>query len=491
MNAPFESSAPDQTWIENHPFAELVIGASASLTRTLTEDDILLFAKVSGDVNPAHVDAVYAKTTRFGEVIAHGMLGGSLISTVLGTDFPGPGTIYVGQTLRFLRPVRPGDRLTVTVTVSSLDPVRHRAVLDTRCVDQDGAAVIEGQAEVVPPRDKLRVRRTQLPEVLMADKNLRYQQLLAAASHFAPIRMAVVHPCNRESLEGALDAARLGLILPILVGPATEIHHVAAEHGINIAAAPLIDLPHGQAAAQKAVAMARSGEVDALMTGSLHIEQLLAAVVAPGTGLRTGRRMSHVLVMDVPRYAKPLLVTDAAIHVDPDLEAKADIVRNAIDLAHALGMERPKVALLSAIETVTSKLRSSMDAAALCKMADRGQITGGVLDGPLAFDNAVSAFAAGLKGIRSEVAGNADVLLVPNLEAGSLLAKQLEYLADAQAAGVVLGAKVPIVMTSPSDSAHSRIASCAVALLALRRARGPGSGASGLGPGAGLESAGS
>ena len=473
MNAPFEPLAPVQAWIENHPFDELRVGASATLKRTLTEDDILLFAKVSGDVNPAHVDAVYAKTTRFGEVIAHGMLGGSLISTVLGTDFPGPGTIYVSQSLRFLRPVHPGDRLTVTVTVTSLDTTKRRAVLDTRCVDQDGAAVIEGEAEVVPPREKLRIRRTELPEVLLADKNMRYQQLLAGARHFAAIRMAVVHPCSREALTGALDAARLRLILPVLVGPAAEIRQLAAECGIELGSTPIVDLPHSQAAAQKAVAMARSGEVEALMTGSLHIDQLLAAVVAPGTGLRTGRRMSHVFVLDVPRYAKPLLVTDAAINVDPDLEAKADIVRNAIDLAQALGIPRPKVALLSASETVTSKLRSSMDAAALCKMADRGQISGGVLDGPLAFDNAVSVFAAGLKGIHSEVAGNADVLLVPNLEAGSLLTKQLEYLADAQAAGVMMGARVPIVMTSPADSAHSRIASCAVALLVLRHTTTP------------------
>ena len=473
MNAPSEPLAPAQAWIENHPFDELRVGASATLKRTLTEDDILLFAKVSGDVNPAHVDAAYAKTTRFGEVIAHGMLGGSLISTVLGTDFPGPGTIYVSQSLRFLRPVHPGDRLTVTVTVTSLDPSKRRAMLDTRCVDQDDDAVIEGQAEVVPPREKLRIRRTELPDVLLADRNMRYQQLLAGARHFEAIRMAVVHPCSREALAGALDAARLGLIHPVLVGPAAEIQQVAQESGIELGSTPLLDMPHSQAAAQKAVAMARSGEVDALMTGSLHIDQLLAAVVAPGTGLRTGRRMSHVFVLDVPRYAKPLLVTDAAINVDPDLEAKADIVRNAIDLAHALGITRPKVALLSAIETVTSKLRSSMDAAALCKMADRGQITGGVLDGPLAFDNAVSAIAAGLNGIHSEVAGDADVLVVPNLEAGSLLAKQLEYLADAQAAGVMLGAKVPIVMTSPTDTAHSRIASCAVALLALRHTTAP------------------
>jgi phosphotransacetylase len=283
--------------------------------------------------------------------------------------------------------------------------------------------------------------------------------------------MAVVHPCSREALEGALDAARLGLIQPVLVGPVAKIRAVAAECGIDIGSTPMVDVPHSQAAAQKAVAMAQSGEVQALMKGSLHTDELMAEVVAPQNGLRTGRRISHVFVLDVPRYAKPLLVTDAAINIEPDFEAKADIVRNAIDLAHALGIARPKVALLSALETVTPKLRSSMDAAALCKMAERGQINGAVLDGPLAFDNAVSAFAAGIKGIHSEVAGDADVLVVPNLEAGNMLAKQLEYLADAQAAGVVLGAKVPIVLTSRADSAHSRVASCAVALLAHHRSK--------------------
>lgn len=461
----------DAPWIENHPLSEIRIGAGASLTRTVTKSDILLFAKVSGDVNPAHVDAAYAKSSRFGEIIAHGMLGGSLISTVLGTLFPGPGTIYVGQSLTFLKPVHVGDTLTVTVRTTAIDAARRRVFLDTRCVDQDGAAVIEGQAEVVAPTEKLRIHRADLPQILVADKNLRYEQLLAAARGLAPIRMAVVHPCSREALEGALDAARLGLIEPLLVGPQAKIKSVARQHGLELGATPIVDVPHGHAAADKAVELARSGEVDALMKGSLHTDELMGAVVAPQGGLRTGRRASHVFVLDVPRYPKPLLITDAAVNIEPDLEAKADIVRNAIDLALALGIARPKVALLSAVETVTPKLRSSIDAAALCKMAERGQITGGVLDGPLAFDNAVSEFAARVKGIESEVAGNADVLVVPDIEAGNMLAKQLEYLADAQAAGIVLGAHVPIVLTSRADSAHSRIASCAVALLLHHRPR--------------------
>ena len=465
------NSMPEENlWIENHPFAELRVGASASIQRTLTKADIVLFAKVSGDVNPAHVDAAYAKTTRFGEIIAHGMLGGALISMVLGTEFPGPGTIYVSQNLRFLRPVHPGDTLTVSVTVASLHTEHHRAVLDTRCVDQNGEVVIDGQAEVVPPKEKLRIQRAELPDVLLADKNLRYGQLLAAAQQYKPMRMAVVHPCSRDALEGAVQAAQLGLIEAVLVGPAEKIRALAAEHQLDIGALPMVDVPHSHAAAQKAVAMAQSGEVHALMKGSLHTDELMSEVVAPANGLRTARRISHIFVLDVPRYGKPLLVTDAAINIEPDFEAKADIVRNAIDLAHALGIGRPKVAILSAVETVNPKMRSSMDAAALCKMVDRGQIVGGVLDGPLAFDNAISAFAAGIKGIHSEVAGDADILVVPNLEAGNMLAKQLEYLADAQAAGVVLGAKVPIVLTSRADSAHSRVASCAVALLAHHHA---------------------
>jgi len=454
-------------FLENHPFAEIRIGDGASLTRLVTQRDIQLFAAVSGDVNPAHVDALYAKSSGFREIIAHGMLGGSLISSVLGTQFPGPGTIYLGQTLKFLKPVHVGDTLTVTVTVTALASVHHQAWLDTRCVDQDGDVVIEGEAHVAAPLEKLRIRRTDVPDSLMADKNLRYDQLLSAAKSLPRIRMGVVHPCSREALEGALDADRLGLIQAILIGPAARIRQLAEACRFDLAGFTLVDVPHSHAASAKAVEMARAGEVDALMKGSLHTDELLGAVVHALTGLRTERRISHVFVLDVPRYPKPLLITDAAINVEPDFEAKVDIVQNAIDLAHALGIDRPKVAVLSAVETVTPKLRSSMDAAALSKMADRGQITGGLVDGPLAFDNAVSLAAAKTKGIISPVAGEADILVVPDLESGNMLAKQLEYLGGAQAAGLVMGARVPIVLTSRADSAHSRIASCAIALLLI------------------------
>jgi acyl dehydratase len=455
----------DADMLENHPFSEIRVGDGASLVRHVTERDIQLFAAVSGDVNPAHVDALYAKSSSFHGIIAHGMLGASLISTVLGTRFPGPGTIYLGQSLRFLKPVHIGDTLTVTLAVRSLDAATHRLVLATTCTNQDGDIVVDGEAEVTAPLAKLRIRRTELPNPLLADKNLRYRQLLDAAAGHPPIRMGVVHPCSADALEGAVDAARLGLIEAVLIGPSTRIRGIAADNGIDIAGLELVDAPHSHASAAQAVALARTGQVAALMKGSLHTDELLAEVVNAERGLRTSRRMSHVFVLDVPRYPKPLLITDAAMNVAPDFEAKVDIVQNAIDLAHALGTPRPKVAILSAIETVTPKMRSAMEAAALSKMADRGQITGALVDGPLAFDNAVSLAAARTKGIRSEVAGDADILVVPDLESGNMLAKQLEYLGDAQAAGIVIGASVPIVLTSRADTAHSRIASCAIALL--------------------------
>jgi phosphotransacetylase/acyl dehydratase len=467
MNTSRRPAEPPADFLENHPFAEIRLGNGATLVRQVTQRDIELFAAVSGDVNPAHVDALYAKSSHFHEIIAHGMLGGSLISTVLGTQFPGPGTIYLGQTLKFLKPVHVGDTLTVTVTVTSLDPPKHRVRLDTRCVDQDGDVVIQGEAEVIAPKDKLRIQRTDLPEPIMADRNLRYNQLLNAAKSLPRIKMGVVHPCSREALEGALDAARLGLIEATLIGPEARIRQIASDCQLDLTGFCIVDVPHSHAAAAKAVELARAGQVQALMKGSLHSDELLSAVVSSQCGLRTERRVSHVFVLDVPRYPKPLLITDAAINVEPDFDAKVDIVQNAIDLAHALGIKRPKVAILSAVETVSPKLRSSMDAAALSKMAERGQITGGLVDGPLAFDNAVSLAAAKTKGIASEVAGDADILVVPDLESGNMLAKQLEYLGGAQAAGLVMGARVPIVLTSRADSAHSRIASCAIALLLI------------------------
>jgi phosphotransacetylase len=299
----------------------------------------------------------------------------------------------------------------------------------------------------------------------------KYEQLLVRCSSLEPIPTAVAHPCEASALEGALDAGTKGLIIPILVGPKAKIEEVAARAGLALGSTEIVDAPHSHASAAKAVELVRTGRADLLMKGSLHTDELLGAVVARETGLRTGRRISHVFIMDVPTYHKVLVVTDAAINIAPTLEDKVDICQNAIDLARSLGVATPKVAILAAVETVTSKMPATIDAAALCKMADRKQITGGLLDGPLAFDNAISADAARTKGIRSEVAGDPDILLAPDLEAGNILAKQLSFLANADSAGLVLGARVPIILTSRADSVRSRIASCAVAMLAAHARR--------------------
>lgn len=296
-------------------------------------------------------------------------------------------------------------------------------------------------------------------------KHQKYERLIAKAQSLEALQTAVAHPCDDASLSGALEAAEAGLIVPILVGPSNRIKAVANAVGFDIAPFQLVDAPHSQAAADRAVELVRTGRAELLMKGSLHSDELLAAVTRRDTGLRTGRRISHVFVMDVPGHPQTLFVTDAAVNIAPDLLAKRDIVQNAIDLFAGLGLGRPKVAILSAVETVTPAIPSTIDAAALCKMADRGQITGGELDGPLAFDNAISPDAARIKGIRSSVAGQAQILVVPDLEAGNMLAKNLTFISNADAAGIVLGARVPIILTSRADNLRTRMASCAVAAL--------------------------
>ncbi|MDN7523289.1 MULTISPECIES: phosphate acetyltransferase [Burkholderia cepacia complex] len=299
----------------------------------------------------------------------------------------------------------------------------------------------------------------------------KYEALIARCRALRPVTVAVAHPCDEVSLHAAAAAARAGIVVPVLVGPVARITMLAATLGVDLSGYRLVDAPHSHASAARAVELVRAGDAQALMKGSLHTDELLAEVVRADTGLRTGRRLSHVFVMDVPTYPKPLFITDAAVNIRPTLEQKADIAQNAIDLAHALGIARPKVAILSAVETVSSKLPSTLDAAALCKMAERGQITGALLDGPLALDNAISPEAARLKHLDSAVAGDADILLVPDLEAGNMLAKELTFLANADAAGIVLGARVPVILTSRADSERTRLASCAVAALVAAAAR--------------------
>jgi phosphotransacetylase/acyl dehydratase len=450
-------------YIENRTFDEIKVGDSAKLSRTLKHDDIELFAIMSGDVNPAHLDEDYASTDMFHHVIAHGMWGGALVSAVLGTELPGPGTIYLNQNFSFRAPVSVGDTVITRVTVVSKSEKHQQVTLDCKCTNQSGETVIEGQALVIAPTEKVRRPRVTLPEVHLHERRARLDAIIATATSLPPVHAAVVHPCDALSLAGALDAAKMGMIIPVLIGPKAKIEVVAAEIERDLKGIKIIDVPHSHAAAETAVAMTRTGKVAVLMKGKLHTDEFLAPVVNKETGLRTERRLSHVYLLDVPNYPKPLMISDAAINIFPSLKDKCDIVQNAIDLACALGVEMPRVAILSAVETVNPNIPSTLDAAALCKMADRGQITGGLLDGPLAFDNAISKFAAETKGIKSLVAGDADILVMPDLEAANMVAKQLIYLAEADAAGIVLGARVPIVLTSRADDVHSRLVSTAMA----------------------------
>ncbi|MDR2324885.1 MAG: bifunctional enoyl-CoA hydratase/phosphate acetyltransferase [Acidovorax sp.] len=459
-----------EEWMENVTYDELTLGQSARLVRTVTVEDIQAFAAVSGDINPAHLNAEYADATMFHGVIAHGMLGAALISALFGTQFPGPGTIYLGQELKFTKPVRIGDTLTVLATVSEKDDEKKRIKMDCLVTNQKGEVVLKGEARLMPPTQKVKVPVVRAPQIQLFDPEARQKALLARAEGLEAVRCAVVHPCDTGSLSGALDAAQHGLIVPVLIGPEGRIRRTAEEAGLSLSGVEILNVEHSHAAAQLAAEMAANKDVEIIMKGSLHTDELLKAVLCQ-PALRTGRRLSHVFRFDVPLYDKPLLITDAAINIRPTLQEKVDIIQNAIDFARILGTETPKVAVLSAVETVTPSIPSTIDAAALCKMADRGQIKGGLLDGPLAFDNAVSMDAVRIKGIASDVAGQADILAVPDLESGNMVAKQLEYLAGASGSGLVLGARVPIALTSRADGPMARVASAVLAVLAAHDAR--------------------
>ncbi|MCU4179596.1 bifunctional enoyl-CoA hydratase/phosphate acetyltransferase [Bosea sp. BH3] len=458
----------DQELLRNRTFDELAIGESASLVRLVGRDDIDLFAAVSGDVNPAHLDAAFAASDMFGHVVAHGMWTAALVSAVLGTRLPGPGTIYLGQDLRFLKPVAPGDTVTVVVTVREKRAEKRIVLLDTRCTNQRGEAVLDGTATVIAPAESIEWPRARLPEISLKRSD-RYEAFIRQARELPPLRAAIVHPCSPEAMLAAVEIRDEGLLEPVLIGPEAKIRAAAEAAQVSIDGIPIEAVPHSHAAAARAVELACAGQVATLMKGSLHTDELLGAVVT--SGLRTERRISHVYAMSLPAYPKPLIVTDAAVNIQPTLLHKRDICQNAIDLMHTLGIPEPLVAVLAAVETVNEQMPSTLDAAALTVMAMRGQITGARVDGPLAFDNAVSPEAARAKGIVSPVAGQADILLVPDLEAGNMLAKQLIYFANADAAGLVLGARVPIILTSRADSLKTRIASAALAkLVAARRA---------------------
>lgn len=457
-------------YTDNVTYDEIHLGQSARTVRTLTLEDIRAFAAVSGDTNPAHLDADYADATLFHGVIAHGMWGGALISALLGTVFPGPGTIYVDQALHFSRPVRIGDTLTVTVTVTAKHDDKKTVELDCQVINQRSEKVLSGTARVMAPTQRVRRLQVNAPQIQLFDPDARLRVLLAMGQGMAPVRCGVVHPCDVDSLQGAVEAARLGLLDPLLIGPEAKIRDVAQANGIDLTGIDIDPVQHSHAAAARAVALAAEHGVEALMKGSLHTDELVHAVVME-TKLRTARRMSHVFRFDVPTYAKPLLLTDAALNIRPTLTDKADIVQNAILFAHIMGISMPKVAILSAVETINPGIPSTLEAAALCKMAQRGQITGGLLDGPLAFDNAISPHAARIKNITSDVAGDADILVVPDLESGNMLGKQLQYLGGATSSGIVLGARVPIALTSRADGPTARIASALLAKLVAHHNR--------------------
>ena len=456
----------NEQFLENVTFDELTIGRQATLTRTLTQDDITLFAVMSGDVNPAHMDAEYAKSDIFHGIIGQGMWTASLISALLGTVLPGPGTIYLEQDIKFKKPVRIGDIITVTAVVRDKRADKPVVTLDCKAVNQHGEIVADGLATVLAPKDKLRVPYANLPEIRIPNHD-RFNSIMQRCKGMEALRTAIVHPVKAESLQAATDAAKAGLIVPVLIGPIAKIKAAAKEAKVDLSQWETIDAEHSHAAAAKAVELAVAGKVDAIMKGSLHTEELLGAVVPHDSGLRTEYRISHAYVIDSPSYHKILVITDAAINIAPDAAIKADICQNAINLWRTLfgGDKMPKVAILAATEEMNPKMQATVDAAILCKMADRGQITNGMLDGPLAFDNAISKEAAKEKGIHSPVAGDADILLVPEIETGNVLAKQLTFLGGADAAGIVLGARVPIILTSRADSLRTRLLSCALAVL--------------------------
>jgi phosphate acetyltransferase len=450
--------------IANRTFDEIQIGDTARMQRTLTKQEVEMFGLLSGDMNPTHFSDEYARMLLARDkLVGHSMWGGALISSLLGHDLPGPGTVYHSQSFEFHHAVELGDILTITVTATSKNAADGSVVFDCRAVNQKGESVITGEARVKAPTHKPTDAGSPYAGMELRRKTA-FKRLIDHVKDRENITTAVCHPCSKEALEGAVDAAKADLVDPILVGPEAKIRALAESLNLDLSPYRLVDALHSHDAASKAVALCRSGEAEALMKGSLHTDELMGAVMPSATGLRTERRISHVFAMDVPTYPRPLFITDAAINIYPTLEDKVDILKNAIQLAHALNIARPKVAILSAVETVNPKIPSTIEAAALCKMADRGQIEGAVIDGPLAFDNAISKEAAQIKGIHSPVSGEADILLVPDLEAGNMLAKQLTYLAKADSAGIVLGARVPIILTSRADSAEARLASCAVAV---------------------------
>lgn len=457
-------------YLENRTFDEIQVGDTASLVRTLTEKDIQVFAIMSGDINPAHVDIEYAQSEMFHKIIGHGMWGGALISTVLGTQLPGPGTIYIGQTLKFKKPVAIGDTLTVTVSANEKKPEKNRVVFSCECRNQKDEVVMEGQAEVIAPSKKIRRPKAVLPEITLRRPYSLFDKYLTTAKTLGSLRAGVIYPVHEKILRAVYDAHQAGFIEPVLIGPKDRILQVAAQAEINIMGYEIIHVENSYAAINKAVSMAREDAIEMLIRGAATREDLLKAMQKPEKGLLTDRCLSYASLLDVPTYPKPLVITDTLINIEPTLEVKRVITQNAIDFALALDINNPKVALLAGSDIVSTHMRSTVDAAAICKMAERGQISGGIIDGPLTFDNVISADVAKSKGINSPVIGQADILVMPNVETGAIMTKQLEYLAESRNAGVVLGGRVPVLMSHINDI-HLSTVSCALAILSVHHQR--------------------
>ena len=460
---------------ENTPYAALKVGDTARLTRIAREDDFVIFANVSGNHNPMHLQAHDGDGDGTPEAVAPALWVGALISAALGNLLPGAGTLYRAQTFTFHQRAHAGEELVVRVEVlEKLPDNLVRLATEVRRVSDD-ALLVDGEAKVIAPARSMRFTELEVPGLLV-QRHRHFEAIIDRAERLPPLRTAVVAPEEPMSLGGALLAADRSIISPVLVGDAARIAAAAAEAGRDLSGIEVVDIPDPGAAARAAVALIREGRAAALMKGHLHTDDLLRAALDKDAGLRTGRRFTHVFVMDVPGLPHPVLVTDAAVNIAPDLRTKVDIVQNAIDVGRSIGIDTPKVGILSAVETVTPDIPSSIDGALLSKMAERGQISGGIVDGPLAMDNAIDMAAARSKGILSDVAGRAEVLVAPGIDAANMLAKQLTYVAHAEGAGLVLGASVPIVLTSRADGDMARLASCAVAALHHARLTAAASG---------------
>lgn len=447
----------------NRTYDELKVGDAAELRRLVTADDLYVFAAASGNYNPMHLTDSDLDGDGKTERVAPGMFVASLISAVLGTRLPGAGTLYRRQVLDFHARAHAGEELLCRVEVLQKLPDGVLRLATTIRRVADGAAILSGEAEVLAPAKKLELDEVELPG-LIVQRHRHFEALLDRARPLPALPTAVVCPDDANALGGALLAAKESIIAPILIGRAEAIVRTAAQTGADLSGIEILDIAGDAEAAAKACALVHEGRAAAVMKGHLHTDDLLRPMLDKATGLRVGRRFTHVFVMDVPGQPEPIFVTDAAINIAPDLAAKVDICQNAIDLALSLGMD-PRVGVLSAVETVNPAIQSSIDAALLSKMADRGQIRGGQVEGPLAMDNAVDIGAARTKGLKGNVAGRANILVVPGLDAGNMLAKQLAFMSHAEGAGLMLGAKVPVILNSRSDSPMSRLASCAVAAI--------------------------